>query len=318
MESRRLFLVKWPRFVATVVAISAQILFSKIVIYPAPSGAPQSSRYSVSVNGQPVFVYNAKIPDPLNASFASFDMDQPVSVSITAIGGLNAVTLKPRNIKFNPSTSGNTITIQVAKPGKIALTTDDITSNPLFLFVNPLEVNPPQQGSPGVTYFGPGIHNIGKLTIGNNETVYIAGGAIVRGGMLQISTSSTGASIRGRGIMDRTAAGDVAIWAGGKNTLIEGLTIANQPSMMGHVILGGCDKATIENVNLVSGDNWSNDGIYMIGSSNATVNNCFVKNFDDGVTIKSYGDFSGNVTNITVSNSMFWTHWAHSIVIVAA
>ncbi len=182
MESSRLFLVKWPRFVATVVAISAQILFSKTVIYPAPSDAPQSSRYSVSVNGQPVFVYNAKIPDPLNASFASFDMDQPVSVSITAIGGLNAVTLRPRNIKFNPSTSGNTFTIQVAKPGKTPL---------------------PQQGSPGVTYFGPGIHNIGKLTIGSNETVYIPGGAIVRGGMLQISTSSTGASIRGRGIMDR-------------------------------------------------------------------------------------------------------------------
>jgi hypothetical protein len=49
----------------------------------------------------------------------------------------------------------------VAKPGKIALTTNDKTNNPLFLFVNALEVNPPQQGSPGVTYFGPGIHNIG-------------------------------------------------------------------------------------------------------------------------------------------------------------
>ncbi len=317
MKSRGLFLARLPGLLAAVAAISAHILFAEVVIYPAPNGAPPSTRYSVKVNGQPVFVYNAKIPDPLNASFASFDIDKPVTVSITANSGLNAVTLRPRNIKFDPSTSGNTITIQVAKPGKIALTTDNNSSNPLFLFVNPLEVNPPQQGSPGVTYFGPGIHDIGTLTIGSNQTVYIAGGAIVRGGMLQISTSSTGASIRGRGIMDRTGAKDVAIWAGGKKTSIEGIIIANQPSMMGHVVLGGCDGLSVENLNLVSGDNWSNDGIYMIGCSNATINNCFVKNFDDGVTIKSYGDFSGNVNNITVSNCMFWTHWAHSVVIGA-
>jgi hypothetical protein len=117
--------------------------------------------------------------------------------------------------------------------------------------------------------------------------------------------------------MDRSGARDVAIWAGGTKTLIEGVIITNQPSMMGHVILGGCDGLSVENLKLVSGDYWSNDGIYMLGCSNSTINNCFIKNFDDGVTIKSYGDFSGNVTNITVSNSMFWTHWAHSVVIGA-
>ncbi|MCX6892639.1 MAG: endo-polygalacturonase, partial [Verrucomicrobia bacterium] len=52
---------------------------------------------------------------------------------------------------------------------------------------------------PGVKYFGPGWHQAGKVEVGSNETVYLAGGAAVKGAIV-----AQGSNIRilGRGILD--------------------------------------------------------------------------------------------------------------------
>ena len=51
----------------------------------------------------------------------------------------------------------------------------------LHLFANPPETDAPQPGDPNVIYFGPGIHEVSQLVVRNNQTVYVAGGAVVRG-----------------------------------------------------------------------------------------------------------------------------------------
>jgi hypothetical protein len=51
---------------------------------------------------------------------------------------------------------------------------------PLHLFANPLEKDAPKQDDPNVVYFGPGVHDPGPIQIKNNQTLYLAGGAIVR------------------------------------------------------------------------------------------------------------------------------------------
>lgn len=298
-------------------AIFGYAASAAVTLYPAPSGAPASSRYTVTVNSQAAFVYDAQIPNPLNCSFAYFDMDAAVSVSVTIPGGFSSVTIRPRNVAFNPATSGNTVTFQVARPGTIALTINGSLSNPLFIFANPPEVNPPRQGDPGVTYYGPGIHTIGNVTVGSNETVYIAGGAIVRGGGFVIPVGSTGARILGRGILDKSGNATEALWCGGNNVTLDGIVVANQPTMGWTLTFYGCRNLTVGNVKVVSGDHWSNDGMDIAGCSNVTVNNCFIKTYDDGVTIKAFDVWNANVTNIKVSNCFFWQHWAHACVVGA-
>ena len=50
----------------------------------------------------------------------------------------------------------------------------------LHIFANPFEENVPEPDDPNVVFFGPGVHEVTSLTVGDNTTVYIAGGAYLR------------------------------------------------------------------------------------------------------------------------------------------
>ena len=67
-----------------------------------------------------------------------------------------------------------------------------------------------------------------------------------------------------------------------------------------------CDQVHIHDVKILGAQVYS-DGIDLVGTSNVTVDNVFVRTEDDCIVIKTnkYG-FSGNVENITVKNSVLW------------
>lgn len=48
------------------------------------------------------------------------------------------------------------------------------------MFVNGPEQNIPDPNDPNVIFYGPGIHEITHVEVGDNKTVYVAGGAVVR------------------------------------------------------------------------------------------------------------------------------------------
>src|SRR5690606_18899728 len=62
---------------------------------------------------------------------------------------------------------------------------DDILHN-LHLFANPLMTDIPDKNNRDVIYFGPGIHTFedNKFEVPSNCTVYVDGGAILRGHLL--------------------------------------------------------------------------------------------------------------------------------------
>lgn len=285
-------------------------------VFPAPAGLNPSTRYQVWVDSKKSFVYDAQIPDPLNCAFTSFDFTDSAQIRIVVPGGFSNFTLRPLQQPFQPHVHGDTISFKVRKVGTIALTLNGNFNNPLFIFANPPEVNPPKPGDPGVLYYGPGVHNIGTVTLEEGQTAYLAGGAVLRGGGF-IAGQVPNATIRGRGIMDRTNAEMEAIWSASDGMKVEGIIIANQPTMIGHAVFGNIQGLVIENTKLVSGDHWSNDGFYLMGCSNVLFKNIFVKNYDDGITIKAHDYFSDPISNIRLETGFFWTHWAHSIAIGA-
>ena len=74
----------------------------------------------------------------------------------------------------------------------------------LMLFANEIEKNKPNPSDRNTLYFGPGIHEIddeyGFLRLKSNQTLYIAGGAVLRARI--IVEDEKNVTIAGRGILD--------------------------------------------------------------------------------------------------------------------
>ena len=67
-----------------------------------------------------------------------------------------------------------------AKPANLTIEPNGNGERPLHLFANPPEADPPDPASKDVIYFGPGVHDVTTIRPKSGQTVYLAGGAILR------------------------------------------------------------------------------------------------------------------------------------------
>lgn len=163
------------------------------------------------------------------------------------------------------------------------------------------------------------IHYPGEVLIKSNQTVYIEGGAIVRGHFM--TDKGKNIKIMGRGILDNSR------YLKGKHRPIEINQCENV--LIEGIILTECrhwscastasNNVTYNNLKIVSENDWD-DGIDIVGSTNVLVNNCFIRTKDDCIAIKSgVNYFTGfnssiNVDNITVQNSVMWNGaWGNAL-----
>jgi hypothetical protein len=70
----------------------------------------------------------------------------------------------------------------------------------LAIFANPLEENIPSPQADGVVYYGPGVHDVGEITLQINQTIYIAGGAVVNADVRGVDLENV--KIMGRGSLN--------------------------------------------------------------------------------------------------------------------
>ena len=300
-------------------AWAAGIGTAKVVTYPGPEGEPASPDYTIEVNGKPVFCYKVAVWDPEHGkvghtSMAYFDFEGAVTVKVKARREVNNVTIRPLAYNIKPSVKGNVISFTLDKPCKITIELNKSASQPLHLFANPLEDNPPQPGDKGVRYFGPGIHEVGPIELKSDETLYIAGGAILRGIILPeeqptrlygggasedggkpiykhlISTyEARNVKIMGRGIID----GSKMTWPNrhtiqtsfSSDILIEGIIITDMTFWT--VVLDHCDNVTVSNIKEI-GHYINGDGINVCNSRDILIEDCFIRNYDDSICMKTY------------------------------
>ncbi|MHB1458399.1 MAG: glycosyl hydrolase family 28 protein [Armatimonadota bacterium] len=292
----------------------------KLVVYPAPQGAELSKDYIVTVNGKKVDVYIAPVWEPPYGtpfggpySFAYFDFQGSAKVSVTTKKPLDKVKVLPASRRIKPKVSGETMTFKLTKPCQISIE-PDAKNGPLLLFANPIEVNPPKKGDPGVRYFGPGIHDAGEIKLGDNETLYIAGGAVVRGG---VKAQGSNITIRGRGIIDggkwerfKGPTNNPLFAIDSNNLKVEGIILKD--SWTWTCLFMGCRNVTVDNLKICSSRCENNDGIDIVNSQHVFITNSFIRSDDDSIAPKGMGAGNGMaVDDVKVTKCVLWTDRAH-------
>jgi len=287
----------------------------QVVSYAAPPGEATDSDYAVTVNGQPIDVCFAKTQHhDKKYFFAYFDFSGEVEVQVTSTVPLANAVVRPQacGVTLRAKSAGSLV-LTATRPFKISIERDGVNS-PLLLFGNPLETDAPTRDDPRVVYFGPGIHKPGKIELTSNQTLYVAGGAVVKGGV-----EARGENIRilGRGIIDGS---DYAHGAGPtpfmlifqkcRNLLVEDVIVRG--SWLFTIAPCGCDHVTIRNVKICGSRVDNDDGIDIINSSDVTIEDCFLRTDDDCIAIKGLGGYDRkNCENIRIANCAFWTDRAN-------
>ena len=310
-------------FIASILLGYIQCIYSQaqLTTYPAPKDAELMNDFSVKVrqNGKDwksVDTYLVQVDEVQgnnhnveNASMSYFDFSGEVEVSVTFNHGtIQTGRIRPLSYGIAPSIDGNTMTFKLDRPRNLSVEVNGDIFHNLHLFANPIDEKKPKKlKDKNLIYFGPGIHTFpgDTLNVPSGKTVYIAGGALVKGCIQVVNAQNV--KILGRGIVIPERRAGLRI-VNSKNVLVEGVITTQCPT-------GGSDSITIRNVKSISSYGWG-DGMNVFASNNVLFDGVFCRNSDDCTTV--YGTrlgFTGGCKNITMQNSTLWADVAHPIFI---
>lgn len=307
------------------------------------NGEEASDDYLVKVNGKYVFVYRARVSAfPLNqiwpgyqrpleqteiASFAYWDMDAPVTVEVITKRQIDRVTIRPLSCNIKYEVEDGRILFKMAAPKHITVEVNG-KHNALHLFMNRVEEFDAARNAEKVRYFGPGVHQAGKMIMNSGETVFIDAGAIVHG-VIEAKHAS-GIRIRGRGILDTStfkreeAEASISLYKC-RDVVIDGIVIRD--SNLWAIVPAACCGVKINNIKLIGLWRYNTDGIDIVNSQNVRIDKCFIRSFDDSIAIKGMecwpwdkpGDKTDdeNVQDIHVEDCVIWNDWGRSLEIGA-
>lgn len=312
-------------------AICSQAQTNKLVTYPAPEGVEMKKDFSVKAREKggewkTIDTYSVKVDRVDNAkhnvekaSLAYFDFEGEVEVSVTYLGEKNIETASVRPLSYGISPikeDSRTVSFTLSQPRNLSIEINGDIFHNLHLFAGDLSVyNETQKinkrklkSDKSIVFFGPGLHKIEKdsMLIGSNKTVYIAGGAVVRG-CLKVKDAEN-VRIIGRGIIHPEGRGEGIHVANSKNIEIEGIISTQCP-------VGGSDNIRVRNVKVISSYGWG-DGFNVFASNNVFYDGVFARTSDDCTTV--YGTrkgYVGGCKNVTMQNSTLWADVAHPIFI---
>ena len=293
------------------------------------SDEPRSADYDVWINGIKAVVYVARVQDPPwekertrldfggNYSFVSFDMDKPVEVKIKSTDkNLDHTVLRPDGVDVkNLKKSTSELSFTIDKPVKVLIEPDG-KNGPLFLFANEIDDFKPDLNDSNLIYFGPGIHHPDSalVNVGDNQTLYLAEGAIVKAG---VRVRGNNVTICGRGII----CGNEFVWGqGARNSIV---VIESNNVVVKDVILRGAAtwtmpirnsrNVTVDNVKICAGRAQNDDGINPCNSQDILITNCFIRSDDDCFALKGMTSDNVNVERVTIEDCILWCDRARVI-----
>jgi hypothetical protein len=313
---------------------------AEVITYKQPDCAIVGHAYDVEVkdgNGewQRTGVYNADVAVRLDArhiaqktSFTYFDCSDNVVVRIKVnYTKVKAARIRPATFGIVPRISGNIIEFSLKRSQYVSLEVNgDIFEN-LQIFANAIEKERPAPGDPSVIYFGPGVHEIGRMTIPSGKTVYIAGGSVVRGELVVDHVNNV--KIYGRGILTqfpvRSEGRQAVAPASPGQSRHDQILIQNSEDVevsgiieipKGYsALIGESKRIGITDFKSISSTG-NADGIDIFCSKDIAINHIFMRNSDDCIAIYGHRwNYYGNTANITVENATLWADVAHPVLI---
>jgi hypothetical protein len=278
---------------------------SHVVCYNYPRLSPRSVDYKVKVNNKDIFVYNTSA-----APFAAFACNCPVTVEIEMPNASKNVSVSPLKKGIKTIIDGNRVSFQLPRPMSVAVEVNGMPQ--LYIYANPIDSVHPTVSDSNVKYFKAGqVYEVGELQLKNNETLYIEGGAVVRGCIR--ASSAKNVRITGSGILDGgyyhkgVDEERSIVFKECENAVIENIIMIEPSSWM--IVLGNCQNVRVQSVKQL-GFVSSTDGIDIVGSKKIRINDCFLRNGDDCIAIKAlnlgkYGNFSQDVEDVEVRGCSF-------------
>jgi hypothetical protein len=291
------------------------------VLYTQPVNIPQSAEcrvfiegvelkmIDVTVNNQRTWASNPILLD--TAPVGIFDMGAPVSVEVRFPGvDITDAVVRPLSLGITPYCSGDTVRFVLTNPCAVTVEYNGNSKGAAHLFANPPETNVPSKDDPDVIYFGPGVHEAGIISPKEGQTVYLAGGCMLRGAIQAGDVSHV--TVRGRGIIDGSLYDrwdDTVVplnFVNSSRISIEGITVIEPSAWM--LQLYKCAHVTVNNVHLIG---WcsNSDGITVQSCEDVAVSDSFVRSWDDSLVVKGY---DGDCRGISFNNMTLWTDLAQS------
>jgi hypothetical protein len=287
-------------------------VFSAVTRYPAPAPIRVSSDYTVLADGLPIDVYAATthLRDG-KYSYAYFDFSGSVTVSIKSKLPLTNCRVLPLSAGVIPRFTGDSMEFTLDKAQDLSIEPNGPNS-PLLLFTNPPEKNAPNPSDTNVIYFGPGIHEVGLIRLTSNQTLYLAGGSVVKGA---IEAHGTNITVGGRGIL----LGDDWSWLKGPADAMAGFEGCDKVAMSDVILQGswgwtivlrGSRSVTIDHVRICGSRVENDDGIDVCNSMDVDIRCCFIRTDDDCIAVKGL-DRTLPSDRLSVEDSTFWTDRAN-------
>lgn len=283
---------------------------AKVVTYPPPPGLDSSDHYAVRVNGQSIWTEKlvsnydaARLPEWFTresytgarqeVNIANFSCSGAIQIVISASAAIDSFTVRPKSRRIEARCDGEELSFTLPGPDKLYIEINDFPA--LMLFANPLETEIPDPQESDVLYFGPGDHELGEHELKDNETIYIAGGAVVYG---SLRGQPEGARLLGRGILDGRYEHRLVYLENASDLQVDGVILRNGRSWQNTLV--NCEDVVYRNVKLISFGN-SGDGINPVGSRRVRIDDCFFRCTDDCIAIKAPKE-NHVVENIRVIN----------------
>jgi hypothetical protein len=289
-----------------------------------------SSHFTVSVNGRSTPVMHAAAGYYL----LNFDVDGVTIITVTASDPHYwdaGVEVQPMRLGIRPKRLGASISFPLTGPAKLSITRPGDhfgDSEMLFLFANPPDNSETTAATPGVRYYGPGLHRE-NIDAHNGDRIYLADGAVIFGALNIWQVHDVHVFGRGTLIYDGPQNPDhdegwmhkpnwhVIVMDNASNIEIEGITgIVRSRTWM--VQMRDSHQITFRNVKIIGGNagNANQDGMDWLGGGDTLVQDSFFRASDDIFAL--YGNWDGysqealtapghEVANITIENSVLST-----------
>lgn len=211
---------------------------------------------------------------------------------------------------------GQTVRFRLRPEQKVSVEFDGDRHHNLFVF--PDRPVPRPASGDSLIYFGPGEHEVGSIVLRSGQTLFIDEGATVYGRIE--ARNANHVRIVGRGILCGSCnvhnfrlRQSLIYMRGCTDVEIEGVFFRGSPSWT--LCFAECERLRLENVKQVC---WmrNSDGIDICNSSRVEIRNCFLRNYDDNISLKNIHLISGKTTaHVSMTDCTLWADCAHNLLV---